>query len=182
MKRILLILFMAVWTSMLSAKGISDEGRARAWCDSTALQRIEGIWEFPDDETRVLIKRVIPTARIYDIIVLSSPDCRLIPGDRIGEVRPTAEAGTYRLSICRSRVKGILTDPGHCEAKLKDNEASLTFKPRKISFKLGSIYFLPKFWRTIRFRFNDPEGDIPDGMIRVYPPAPAAKSSEPVYL
>ena len=38
-------------------QAVSDMGIAREWCDRTMTHRIEGIWEFPQDETRVLIRR-----------------------------------------------------------------------------------------------------------------------------
>lgn len=183
MNRLILLLLFALpsFFSAMCGERI-DEGKAVEYCDTSVLNRIEGIWEFPGDDTRVLIRRVIPTARLCDIIVVDSPDCRLTPGDVIGSVRPSAEAGTYELSICRSLTKGVFTDPGHCVARLKDNDASLTFEPRKISIRIGNLYFLPKFWRMIRFRFTQPDAEIPQGMIKVYPPAYSAKVTEPVYL
>ncbi len=182
MRHIILLLYVALISTAASGRTIYDEGEARAYCDSTTLQRIEGIWEFPGDDTRVLIRRVIPTARLCEIIVLGTPDCRLRPGDVIGNVRPSAEAGTYELSICRQLAKGVFSDPGHCVAHLKDNDASLTFEPRKISFKLGSMYFLPRFWRMIRFRITKPDEEIPCGMVKVYPSAYNGKITEPIYL
>lgn len=160
---------------------IADEGKAREYCDDATLTRVEGIWEFPEDHTRVLIKRRQPD-KDCDIIVLSSPDCRLTPGDVIGHVEPTAVAGSYSMSICRNVVKGVLTNPSKCAAKLADNEASLTFEPMKFSFKPRVMYLLPRFWRMFRFNISDPQAEIKQGMVKVYPVPYGSKILEPVYL
>lgn len=181
MKQLLFILLLITAFPAWS-RGISDEGAAREYCDTATIDRIEGIWEFPEDRTRVLIRKHPAQPYNYDIIVVDTEDARLKPGDVIGNVTTSAEPGTYSMSICRRKSDGIFTDPGHCVASLKDNGASLTFKPRKLSIKLGSLWFLPRFWRTVRFRLTDPEADIPKGMVRVYPEPFGSKSKEPVYL
>lgn len=181
-KRLGVILALMAATLMpfvASAADICDEGQARIYCDTTTLHRIEGIWEFPDDQTRVLIRRR-PADNGYDMVVVASADCRLTPGEILGEVKATAEPGTYELAISRKKVGGVLTDPGKCRARLADNEASLTFKPRKLSLNIGSFYLLPRFWRMFRFKINDVE--IPKGMVRVYPVPYGSRSMEPVYL
>lgn len=177
---ILVLLFLAFLTTIrMSGADIYDEGQAQTYCDTTTLHRIEGIWEFPDDQTRVLIRRQ-PVGNTYDLIVVASPDCRMVPGEILGTVRPSAEPGTYEMSIARKKVRGVFTDPGKCVARLTDNESSLTFKPRKLSLNIGSFYLLPRFWRMFRFKVNDV--DIPKGMVRVYPVPYGSKSLEPVYL
>lgn len=45
-----IMLLIAAWQPALAGR-ICDEGRAREYCDSALLHRIEGIWEYPDDET-----------------------------------------------------------------------------------------------------------------------------------
>lgn len=180
--RIGVILILATVLSMpfmASGADICDEGQAREYCDTTTLHRIEGIWEFPDDQTRVLIQRHAADNR-YNMVVVASADCRLTPGMILGSAKPTAEPGTYELAISRKKVGGVLTDPGKCRARLADNESSLTFKPRKLSLNIGSFYLLPRFWRMFRFKINDVE--IPKGMVRVYPVPYGSKSLEPVYL
>lgn len=177
---ILILLYTAVLTPVrMSGADVYDEGQAQTYCDTTTLHRIEGIWEFPDDQTRVLIRRQ-PVGNSYDMVVVASADCRLNPGEILGSVRPSAEPGTYEMSISRKKVRGVFTDPGKCVAKLADNESSLTFKPRKISLNIGSFYLLPRFWRMFRFKINDV--DIPRGMVRVYPVPYGSKSLEPIYL
>lgn len=161
---------------------ICDEAMARDYCDRTPLLKMEGIWEFPDDGTRVLVRRASPQSRICDIVVLSTPDCRIVPGETIGEISPVADKNKFRLSLCRKRSKGILTDPAHCVASLSDNGNTLTVTPRKINISLGSMWLLPKFWRMFRIKLSDPERELHDGMIRIYPRQTPSSNSEPIYL
>lgn len=163
------------------AHAIFDIVDAKEYCDESPLLRIEGIWEFPTDGTKVLIKRQSPSSYTCDIILLSSPDCRLYPGDDIGDISPAGTPGTYSLSLCRSRVKGILTDPSKCTAKLNASN-SLSFKPKKYTISIGTLWFLPKFWRSLRVRQKNKNDDIDNGMIRIYPPTEAAPSQEIIYL
>lgn len=176
-----ILTFAVLLLSTVTAWGatVHDEGEAREYCDTTALHRIEGIWEFPDDQTRVLIsRRQIDNA--YDIIVVDTPDCRMAPGDIIGNVKPSAQPGTYEMSISRMKVKGVFSDPGKCKARLADNESSLSFTTRKLSVNIGNLYLLPRFWRLFRFKIKDVE--IPQGMVRVYPVPYGSKVKEPIYL
>lgn len=165
-----------------AAETIADEGMAREYCDSVTLDRIEGIWEFPDDDTRVLIRTADDSVNDYEIIILSSADCRLTPGKRIGTVNETAQSGTYDLSLCRQLVKGILTDPDKCVATLRDGEGSLLFKPRKFRISLRAMSLLPNFWRRLRFNITDPGAEIPQGMIRIYPRPYGSRTQQKIYL
>lgn len=162
---------------------IADEGRARQYCDTTTLQRIEGIWEFPSDDTRVLIRTADDTSDAdYEIIVLTSADCRLTPGQRIGTITETARAGTFEMSLCRQLVKGVLTDPDKCVATLQDHDGSLLFKPRKFKISLRSMSLLPNFWKRLRFNITAPDAEIPQGMIRIYPVPYGSDTVERIYL
>ena len=181
MRSCLAFLFILLFPFLAAAADISDEGAARAYCDAAPLLRIEGIWEFPSDGTRVLIRRTGPDTKGCDIILLSSPDCRLLPGETIGALTPAAEAGRFRLSLCRRRSQGILSDPAHCAAKLSSSGNSLTINPRKLKLRLGTLWFLPRFWRALRLSVSDPEGQLTDGLVRLYPRIPD-RTSDPVYL
>ncbi len=164
------------------ASTIADEQAAREYCDRTPLLRIEGIWEFPADGTRVLLRKAANSSHSCDIVLLSSPDCRLTPGEVIGSISPAPEQGRFRISLCRKRSNGILTDPGHCAAKLSASGNSITIKPRRLKLGLRTMWFLPKVWRTLRISLSDPEGELPDGLIRIYPLTSPDKTAEPIYL
>lgn len=163
---------MLPWLTALtaSARYPADEGMARAYCDTVSLNPLEGIWEFPEDDTRVLICRAADgSAADYDIVALSSPDCRITPGQKIGNATKSADARAFTLSLCRQLVKDILADPAKCSARLSDGDSSLTFKPRKLTISLRTLNILPNFWRRIRFNIKAPDEEIPKGMVKIYP-------------
>lgn len=152
---------------------------ARLYCDRNELEEPEGIWEFPEDETRVLVIRDPGKAGTFDIIILSTPDCRLEPGERIGSLRQSADNRKFHLSLFARRNFGILSDLHSCLAELKEKDNSLFIHPRKIKISFRSLWFLPRFWRSLRIRIEDPAADIPHGLVRVYPIEPPKKT---VYL
>jgi hypothetical protein len=150
-------------------QAVSDMGIAREWCDRTMTHRIEGIWEFPQDETRVLIRRSAGTDNRYDIIVVESPDTRLQPGENIGYLQISPLSTKFEMALYRNRQKGILGSPGKCLAELNEKEDALIIQGRKMKFSLGSRWFLPAFWRSVRISLKNPLNALPKGMIRIYP-------------
>ena len=44
------------------------------------------------------------------------------------------------------------------------------------------MYLLPRFWRLFRFNISDPQAEIKQGMVKVYPVPYGSKILEPVYL
>lgn len=182
MRWLLIMVWLMLSVSTAQSVTIADEQAARHYCDRAPLLRIEGIWEFPSDGTRVLIRKGETGNRSCDIILLSSPDCRLTPGETIGSISPAPEQGKFRLSLCRRRSNGILTDPAHCAAKLSSSGNSITIKPRKFKIGIRSMWFMPKLWRALRLSLSDPEGELLDGMIRIYPVTTPDRTSDPIYL
>lgn len=175
------ILFLICSLSALATVPV-DEGAARRWCDVSPLSRIEGIWEFPADGTRVLIHRSAGNTSVYAISILSTPDCRLTPGEEIGRLAESGEPNKMKLSLCRKREMGILADPAHCMAKVSSDFSSIAIKARKFKIRLGSLWFLPKVWRAIRISVSDPAGELSDGLVKIYPRPSTHSASDPVYL
>lgn len=161
------------------AQKISDMGRAIDYCTETALVNPEGIWEFADDETIVLIKRSDPRLHRFDIIVVDTPDCRLNPGEKIGSLERTANSDKFRLSLYTSRKTGLLSDLRSCAAELRENGDSFIFHPRKIKISIRYPGFLPKFWRSLRVTLDNPAATLPYGLIRRYP---RSVPSYPIFL
>lgn len=161
--------------SVTSVVGFGQEARcadidyARQWCDSTVLVGPEGIWEFPDDETTVLVSRTIGRKGVYDIYVISTPDCRLHAGDRLGELQSSVDRGKFRLSLfCRHKDK-MLTDSRDCLATLSDDGYALLIAKKKYKVSMRNLYILPKFWRMVRISVDNPLDKLPEGMVKVYP-------------
>lgn len=169
MKRTLsLFTFMAALLP-LAAQTIADMGMAREWCDRSMLQSVEGIWEFPADETRVMIRQSHTSAHAYDIIVIDTPDTRIKPGESIGTLKESPVASKFELDLFRNRMKGVLANPGKCLAEYMVNEDALVITARKIKLSLVSRWFLPAFWKALRVNFNNPLDQLPRGMVRIYP-------------
>ncbi|MDE6297952.1 MAG: hypothetical protein K2L89_08900 [Muribaculaceae bacterium] len=149
---------------------ISDMGRAVEYCDRAPLEKIEGIWEFPEDNTRVLIRRSNQKKKVYDLIIISSPDCRLKTGETIGEITPSVEDDKLRLSLYTSRRDNILTDPSNCLALFNDKEGTIRVEKRKFKISLRFTRYLPKFWRMLSlFSSDNPTDKLPKGLVRIYP-------------
>lgn len=153
----------------LMAETICDMGMARDWCDHTMLHTVEGIWEFPEDQTRVLVRRALAEDNKYEIIVIESPDTRIKPGDNIGDLTCTAHATKFEMSLYRTKKLGIFASPGKCLAELDTKRDAMIVKGRKMKFALASRWFLPSFWRAIRVTVKNPLQDLPKGMVRIYP-------------
>lgn len=162
------------------AAEISDMQAAREWCDRTMLHRVEGIWEFPEDQTHVLIRRSLTDNNSYEIIVVDSPDTRLHAGDNIGSLTNSPVSAKFEMTLCRTLTRGILANPGKCLAELKESENAMLIKGKRMKFTLASRWFLPSFWRAVRVSVKNPLDELPRGLVRVYPQNGSRR--EPDYL
>lgn len=147
----------------------ADIDYARQWCDATVLAGPEGIWEFPEDETTVLVSRSSNRKGFYDIFVISTPDCRLHAGDLLGELRNSVDRNKFRLSLFCRRKDNLLTDSRECLATLSDDGYAMHIAGKKYKISLRNIYILPKFWRMVRVSVDNPLDKLPEGMVKVYP-------------
>lgn len=179
--RILILLLMPLTNAgIVSAQEIiSDMQAAKDYCDKEELDLVEGIWEFPEDETKVLIRKSPLKEGDYDLVVISSPDCRLESGETIGKMESTSDTGKYRLSLYCSRKAGFLTDMRTCRADFKDKDGTIHIFPKKYKLGLRSLWLLPKFWRMIKVSVDNPQEKIQRGLVRIYP---GGKPRGPVYL
>ena len=149
---------------------ICDMGAAMDFCREAPLDRMEGIWKFPEDNTTVLIRRKASHRKEYELIIVSTPDCRLHPGEVIGEMIPSVDADRLRLSLFGTRKNGILSDPSNCVAIFNDNDGTIKVERRKLRISLNVSRFLPKFWRILSlFKLSDPASRLPEGLVRIYP-------------
>lgn len=152
-----------------TSPGVSTRQDAMDYCDRETLMPLEGLWEFPDDETQVFIRRADAKGYRYDIFVIASPDCRLQPGERLGAVEASTDASKFRISLFCNRSGDILTDTRNCLGIFNSRQGTLSIEPRKYKISLRSISFLPRFWRMVRVRRSDPLEKLPRGLIRLYP-------------
>lgn len=162
---------------------VYDIERAREICDSLPLQGPEGIWIYPDDKVAVIVRRIddnsLTSMTEYDLTVVESETVALRPGERIGRLRESAEAGKYEIELYTERRNAVLMKPKSCMAEIsKDGEALILRreKPKfNLRFTLNPSVLLPKFWRMLRVGASaNPTGDngaaSPKvGMLRIYP-------------
>lgn len=167
--KIFLPLFLLLAGTIRSEK-ISDMGRAIDYCLQNPLDRIEGIYEFPEDNMEVLVRLADQKRRRYEIIVITTPDCRLAPGEKIGEMTGSIDPDKFHLSLYTSRKAGLLSDPGNCLAEFDENDGAIRIEKRKLKISTRVSRFLPKFWRILSlFSIDDPTGKLPKGLIRIFP-------------
>ncbi|MCM1153036.1 MAG: hypothetical protein NC328_05230 [Muribaculum sp.] len=161
-----------------------DMAAAEDLCDSMPISGPEGIWSFPEDNVIVLIMPDDTSQGEFRISVVQSDDCRLVPGEVIGCLKPSADADKFTLSLFTSRKRGRLSAPADCAATLVEKEEAIYIEKRKIKLKFNPLGFLPYFWRSIRFSISDPVKQIPNGMVRIYPSYDGNGSSlrKPRYL
>lgn len=175
MRLLISIILFALHLPLLAEVSVKES--AFDYCRGKALDKIEGIWEFPEDETTVLIRKSGREKKEYDIIVLSTPDCRLIPGDVIGKVSPSVDPSKWHLSLYGMKKGNILTDLRECVATFNDREGTIKIERPKVKISLRYTRFLPKFWRILSiFNITEPATKIPEGLIRIFP----APHGEPI--
>lgn len=161
---------MLMLTATLSARAYTPaENVARTWCDDNALSPVEGIWEYPEDGARVLIQadKAIPGS--FSITVLSTPDCRLEPGDIIGRLYSSIDQRQFRLEQWTGKNKITFIKPCDCLAVLSTDGETIRVKSPKTKLKINLNTILPRFWRIVRVSVSNPLDDLPAGMIKVYP-------------
>lgn len=146
-----------------------SEADIRDWCDSAVLSPIEGIWEYPEDGTRVLIQSDPTHPGTFAISIISTPDCRLEYGDVIGRLHPTVDAKQFRLEQWTHKDKSIFSKSENCAASLSSDGESLRVKSPKLKFKINLNTLLPRFWRIVRVSREDPTDKLPAGLLKVYP-------------
>lgn len=147
----------------------SSESEIRDWCDTNVLAPVEGIWEYPEDGARVLIKADPSHPGSFTITIIHTPDCRLEFGDVIGRLHPTVDANQFRLEQWTHKDKSIFTKAENCAAILSNDGESLRVKSPKLKFKINLNTLLPRFWRIVRVSYDDPADKLPAGLIKVYP-------------
>lgn len=167
--RLWLAAFMiSIYFTGIQAQYLTDR-EAREWCDKNATEAIEGIWEYPEDNTRVLIRRDRFSSGEYSITVISTPDCRLVPGDVIGRLHVSADPRKFKLEQSTKKEGAFLLKPSDCLATLSADGESIKVKSTKLKFRISPTTLLPKFWRMVRISISTPTDEIPSGMIKIYP-------------
>ncbi len=146
-----------------------SEDDIRKWCDSSVLSQVEGIWEYPDDGTKVCIQADPTSPGSFSITIISTPDCRLEYGDVIGRLHPTVDSKQFRLEQWTRKDNLMFSKAEQCAASLSSDGESLRVKSPKLKFKININTILPRFWRIVRVSYDDPTDKLPAGLVKLYP-------------
>lgn len=168
----LIKLFVSALISIISVPThafFPDEDFIRHWCDTEILNPLEGIWEYPDDGTRVCIQADTTSPGSFTITIISTPDCRLEYGDVIGRLHPTVDSKQFRLEQWTRKDNLLFSKAEQCAATLSSDGESLIVKSPKLKFKINIHTLMPKFWRIVRVSYEDPADKLPAGLLKVYP-------------
>lgn len=148
---------------------VYDIEAAKEWCDASPLDRIEGIWEYPEDNVTVLIRKADCEPYAYGIDVIEADDCKTLPGERIGEVYLTAQPDRFRMILFTGRKRNALCRPKECAATLMADDCGLAVAAKKRNWAFNPFALLPHFWRLARTSVTDPVKSLPVGMRKIYP-------------
>lgn len=153
-----------------AARGPSYE-EAVAYCDTGAVSSVEGIWLFPEDGVRVLVRSAGPDATSYVIWLIDPGDSDGSVGDRLGSVVMTGKTDTYILRLPTSRSNGLPAGHQEIEGTLSADGEGMQFRAEKrhTRISLSPTSILTGFWRILRVSIDLPEGRRRTGMIRIYP-------------
>lgn len=150
------------------------------------LHAVEGVWQWADIDTRVVITRTAATpadlpAAIYSIVVLHASDPSLRPGTVIGYLATTAKRDTYdaRLYTRSSPRDGSLTSPATYTLTLEDSETRLSVRPYGHKLRFNWWRLLPYPYRSLLSPIRRSDTDAA-GLLRIYPSP--GKPLHPVYL
>lgn len=156
-----------------------DMDMAKAICDETPLDNVEGIWVYPEDKVTVLILGAGHAANSfgeYSISVVETSDARLHPGEEIGRLYATARDNTYKIELQTEIKNEILLKPKSVLATLSKEGDSFIISRQKPPIK-GRLNFnfnrlLPGFWKIVSAGIsgNSPgKVEVPIGMVKIYP-------------
>lgn len=149
---------------------ICDIEAAMQWCDTAPLDRIEGIWEYPEDGVAVLIRKSAIAYGRYDVVALSAAGGAALPGEIIGKVvqTPLPEKFSMQLYTRRGR-RQELCGMRRCELSLVANDYGLSFESVQPKWRLNPIALLPKFWRLGSLVRREAGKKPTIGMRKTYP-------------
>ncbi len=172
-----------------------DISRAKEICDSVPLEKLEGLWLYPEDNVTVLILRSNDSrsGRMpeYQISVVETFDISVSPGDVIGKITATPIADKFTVELFTERKGTGFLKPRSCDATLSKDCETLLLRyggnKLKLRINLNPTVLLPRLWRNL-IRINtfqgQPQESNSSGMIKLYPSYDGNGSSmrKPRYL
>lgn len=181
---IICLIAMVLSVGMMAAKSpvvAYDVSMAEKICAEKPLEKVEGIWVYPEDEVTVMILNDgenSPTGLdSYDISVVKTSDSRLHPGELIGKLEATAQEGVFKIELFTERKNDLLLKSKSCLATLNNEGDAFIIKKQKAPFKgrlnLNLSRLLPGFWKIVSLGISQNNSGTnvqpPVGMVKIYP-------------
>lgn len=151
------------------------------------LHDIEGIWQFVDNGTTIVIEQFNPDeiareqSHLYRIVILNSARLSIEPGTIMGYASITTKENCFDARIFSDgKLTGILSRPKTLTLNLSDDTSRLSFNEYKKEIKINLWKLIPYIYRVgISVKNTRPKGL--DGCIKIYPKTTSAPLS-PQYL
>lgn len=173
MKTVRLIISIALLAAVsTAAQRPATIQQARQYCDTTTLDKIEGIWDLQADGVQVLIYRshTAPNAP-YDLIVVNTYDASLPWGFPIGTLTPTGAPRQYTLTLYTRIKNNKPASPKTFAVQTNTEYSSLLIRKPDKGFRISitPTVLLPGLWRMFRLTWQHRPTQEVTGMIKVYP-------------
>lgn len=162
LRSLLISILTAIGLQVTMAQSISDIGAAIQYCDTTAMQRIEGIWDMTATDCKVLICK--DAENTYRAVVLESDDARLLPGSILATIVASAHPDQFRFTFNMGLKWNV-----ECMATLTADDMALQIERPRHRIKLSPHLLLYRFWGLFKYDSKNPVEQIKDGMVRIYP-------------
>lgn len=149
-----------------------DEESMKAKFNESALQPLEGIWFYPNEELTLAIEKCDEGHNIkYRLILIASRDLELLPGTIIGFMAPSAVDNKFKLWLYSERNHKQLKSPLECVATINSDATSITFDPPhwKMKTRVNLARFLPSIFGRITITPEKKEEKLPRGFKKTYP-------------
>ena len=180
-QRFCIAVLMLVWASSVLALPPRSrliepysEGIAYAGMDSTAIDLIEGIYYYPDENMTVALvanaDREEPNYT-HCLLLVESENAMLAPGTIVGYVEPTAESHKVYMHLYSEQMGEGLYMPVRCTATFSSDYSTVTFtRPSvKLRLRINFSRFLPTLFSGIGIsaEMSNPKHTL--GMKKIYP-------------
>lgn len=161
----------------------TSAAQTRAALTASGMHAVEGIYAFGADGAVIAVMRApgAPTATLYRIIILSSPDRSVRPGAIAGLLTPGGRADQWDAALYTSvSPDGCLGSPKRFTVSASDACSRLAFERVRSAFSFEPQQLLPYMIRRTLRRNRGRSGAATAGCTRIFP-SPASPAS-PCYL
>ncbi|MCH5319987.1 MAG: hypothetical protein J1E38_09825 [Paramuribaculum sp.] len=161
--------------------GYGDEEIVESRLTERGPHRIEGIWQFLADGSKIAIERNDESEGLeYRIVVIRSSNRLLRPGTLIGNLLPTGKNNIFQATVYSSDADGgKLRLPKTYTLTLGDEDSRLIFSKVKSRYKINLWRLVPYMWRGV-IRSSDGDSQTTEGCVKIFPDP--SKPVEPRYL